>query len=60
MATGLRYDQFLDKLREFKADFKRTYGKDVETMAEFETYLKQKRIRSVGRRNLTSLKGFDI
>lgn len=60
MSSGLRYDQFFDQLQRYKEDFKRTYGREIETMAEFETYLKQRKVRSVGRRNLTSLKGLDL
>lgn len=60
MASGLRYDQFFEQLQEYKEDFKRVYGREAKTMLEFEEYLKQKKVRATGRRNLTSLKGFDI
>ena len=60
MASGLKYDQFRDTLKEYKADFLRVYGREMETVAELEEYLKQRKIRSLGRRNLTSLKGFNL
>ena len=56
----MRYDEFFERLQELKKDFKRVHGREVRTMAEFEQYLKQRKIRSLGRRNLTSLKGLDV
>ncbi|KKK83541.1 hypothetical protein LCGC14_2792340 [marine sediment metagenome] len=60
MGSGMRYDQFTERLQELKEDFKKFYGREIETMAEFDVYLKQRKIRSLGRRNLTSLKGLDL
>jgi len=56
----VRYDEFFNRLQELKEDFERVHGRKVKTMAEFEQFLKQKKIRSLGRKNLTSLKGLDL
>ena len=60
MASGLKYDQFREMLKAYKEDFLRVHGREIETVAELEEYLKQRKIRSLGRRNLTSLKGFSF
>ena len=60
MGSGMRYDEFFERFLELKADFSRIHGREGKTVAEFEEYLKQRKIRSLGRRNLTSLKGLDL
>jgi hypothetical protein len=60
MAPGMRYDEFFERLQELKKDFKQAFGREAETLIEFEEYLKQRKIRALGRRNLTSLKGLDL
>ena len=56
----MRYDKFREILQTYKEDFLRVHGREMETLADLEEYLKQKKIRSIGRRNLTTLKGFGI
>ena len=56
--AGLKFDEFQGALEAYKEDFRRVYGREMETVKDLEDYLNQKKTRSVGRRNLTSLKGF--
>ena len=58
VATGLKFDQFKEMLEVYKEDFHRVHGRELRTISELEEYLNQKKTRSIGRRNLTSLKGF--
>lgn len=58
VATGLKFDQFKEMLEVYKEDFLRVHGRELQTISELEEYLNQKKTRSIGRRNLTSLKGF--
>jgi hypothetical protein len=60
MASGLKFDEFLDKLHELKQEFRNHYGKPLVTIDELESYLRQRKMGLIGRRRLRSLKGFNI
>jgi hypothetical protein len=57
----MRYDEFEQKLREVKEDFRATHGRDVETLQELESFLRDRRLKAdglrKGRPTLKSLRG---
>jgi len=60
MTSGLKFDEFLDKLHELKQEFRIQNGKPLETIEELESYLRRRKMGLTGRRRLRSLKGFNI
>lgn len=60
MKTGLKFNEFADKLVELKQEFKLAKGYDMTTIEELDKYIIERKTRGKRRRNLTSLKGFDI
>lgn len=58
--AGLRFDEFLEKLSQVKAEFRAERGRDPKTLEELELYLARRKLRAKGRRHLTSLKGLDL
>ena len=58
--SGLKFDEFVDKLQQVKEDFRNENGREVETVAELEAFVRRRKVRTKGRRHLTSLKGFDV
>lgn len=60
VSTSMRFDEFLDKLREVLAEYERDVGKKPETVKELEEYVAGRKLRSSGRRYLRSLKGFNL
>lgn len=60
MERGLKFNEFLDKLQEVKDEFRQDKGVEAITIKELESYLKNRRLRTKGRRHLTTLKGFNF
>jgi hypothetical protein len=57
----MKFDEFKEKLQEYKEEYKITHKKELATIKELEDFLKQKKyLTSKRRRHLTSLKGFNI
>lgn len=60
----MKFDEFVEKLDSIKQEFKSLNGRDVQTIEELETFLKNKKLApklALGnRRSLKSLKGFNI
>jgi len=60
MGPGLKFDEFLDKLRQIRAEFRAEHGRDLRTVDELEAYAARRKLRTKGRRHLKSLKGLDL
>lgn len=58
--TSMRFDEFLEKLREVLTEYERDVGRKAETVRELEEYLAGRKFRTSGRRHLRSLKGFNF
>lgn len=56
----MKYEEFSEKLAEMKADFAVLYGREPETMAEFEDFLSRKKTGRARTLRLRSLKGIDL
>jgi len=56
----MRFDEFLEKLRETLAEYERDVGRKAKTVRELEDYVRRRKLRLSGRRQLTSLKGFNL
>lgn len=55
----MTYDDFIEKLREIKAEFKRAKRTDLITIEQLEHYLTERKSRRSSR-GLKSLKGLDL
>jgi len=53
----MKFDEFVAKLKEIKEDYRKTKGKELETIDELDAFLVRKKLRTSGRRHLKSLKG---
>lgn len=56
----MKFDAFSDKLEEIAEEFRLENGRDIETVDELREYLRRRKVRVKGRRQLTSLKGFNL
>ena len=53
----MSYDEFSDKLRVMKAEFRRKYGRDMTTIKELEKILEVRLATKPKARGLKSLRG---
>lgn len=60
MKTGMKFDEFSDKLFDLKQEFKLNKGYDMTTIEELDNFILERKTRKKTRKHLTSLKGFDI
>jgi len=56
----MKYNEFVERLRELKAEFASSEGREPKTLEEFEAYLLKRRTGAVRPRALRSLKGLDV
>lgn len=56
----MSYDDFQDKLREIKEEYREIHKKELETIKELETHLVHRKMRFGKHRQLRSLKGFSF
>lgn len=59
----MNYDEFLDRLREYREEYRAAYGRELKTIDQLEEYLSRRktgRVRRSGRRALKSLRGFGL
>ncbi len=55
----MTYEEFADKLREIKAEFRHAKRAELQTVEQLEKYLTERKTRRMSR-GLKSLKGLDI
>jgi hypothetical protein len=53
----MKFDEFMDKLKEIKEEYRRFQGEELKTIEELEKFLTLKKFRTSKRRHLKSLKG---
>ena len=57
MESRMKFNEFIDKLRDIKEDYQKSQGKELKTIAELEEFIAFKKHRTSGKRHLKSLKG---
>jgi hypothetical protein len=55
----MHFDEFLERLRKLKIEYKLNTGKDLNTVEELEQYLDRRLVKR-NTRNLKSLKGLSF
>ncbi len=58
--SGMKYDEFFDKLKQYKAEFLSARGKEMDTIAELDAFLHERKYGRKKDRALKSLKGMNL
>jgi tetrahydromethanopterin S-methyltransferase subunit G len=56
------FNEFLEKLLEYEAEYKAVNGRELTTLEELKSFIRGKRVQKFGKRraSLKSLKGFSF